>query len=159
MTKNIIAFFLVACTLFSRTAVAQDQMSIDDKMLTDYFAKNNIKATKTASGLYYVISKPGQGSNVKAGQNATVNYTGKLLDGSMFDSNVDPSKGHVQPFSFNVGMGQVIKGWDEGLQLMNKGSKGTLYIPSRLAYGERAMGNVIPANSILIFDVEVVSIQ
>jgi len=137
---------------------AAAQKGIDDQLLQDYFKANNIKATKTESGLYYKIDKKGTGENAKAGQKITVNYTGKTLDGVVFDSNVDPKFSHVQPFSFNLGQGQVIKGWDEGLQQMKKGSKGTLYIPSPLAYGAQGQGP-IKANSILIFDVEVTDIQ
>jgi FKBP-type peptidyl-prolyl cis-trans isomerase len=85
-----------------------------------------------------------------------MNYTGMTLAGAKFDSNVDPQFNHVQPFWFNLGMGQVIKGWDEGIALMPKGSKGTLYIPSTLAYGAQSPSPLIPANSVLVFDVEVV---
>jgi FKBP-type peptidyl-prolyl cis-trans isomerase len=135
------------------------QAPIDDKILQDYFAKNNLKPTKTASGLYYSIVKPGSGAQIAKGQSVTMNYTGKTLDGKEFDSNTDPAKGHVQPFTFNVGVGQVIKGWDEGVQLLKKGSKAIFYIPSPLAYGPQAQGADIPANSILTFDVEVVDVK
>ncbi len=139
----------------------------ENALIKEYIQKNNIKQTpmKTASGLTYFITKSGTGDNAKAGQKVTANYSGKLTDGTAFDSNVDPKFGHVQPFSFNVGQGQVIKGWDEGFQLLNKGAKATFIIPSEMAYGERAMpgGETnpkgIPANSILIFDVELVEIN
>ncbi len=136
-----------------------NQSDIDDKLLKDYFTKNNITATKTASGLYYVITQKGLGNNAMPGNKVTMNYTGKLLDGKVFDSNTDPSKGHVQPFTFNLGAGQVIKGWDEGVQLLKLGSKGTLYIPSALAYGPQGAGGAIPPNAVLIFDVEVTGID
>jgi FKBP-type peptidyl-prolyl cis-trans isomerase FkpA len=128
------------------------------KLFQDYFTKNNLKPLKTASGLYYTITTPGTGDFAKAGQQITVNYTGKTLDGNVFDSNVDPKFNHVQPFSFTLGQRQVIAGWDEGLMLLKKGGKGTLYIPSGLAYGERSPSPAIPANSILVFDVEVTDI-
>lgn len=134
------------------------QVKMDDQMLQDYFKKNNIKATKTASGLYYTITAPGTGENPKSGDKITVNYTGKTMDGNVFDSNLDPKFNHVEPFTFTVGKHQVISGWDEGLMLFKKGGKGTLYIPSGLAYGERSPSPAIPANSVLIFDVELVSI-
>ncbi|RYZ52533.1 MAG: peptidylprolyl isomerase [Sphingobacteriales bacterium] len=134
------------------------QKKTDDSLLQDYFKKNKIKATKTASGLYYVVTKKGTGPTPKAGEKITVNYTGKTMDGTKFDSNVDSAFNHVQPFSFNVGQRQVIAGWDEGLMLLNKGGKATLYIPSGLAYGERSPSPKIPANGILIFDVEVTEI-
>ena len=135
------------------------QAQTDDKILQDYFKANNITATKTASGLYYVIHKEGDGALVAKGQKVSVNYTGKLMDGKMFDSNTDPAKGHVQPFEFSVGMGSVIPGWDEGLTLLKKGSNATLYIPSPLAYGPRGAGGDIGPNSVLMFDIEVLDIK
>lgn len=134
------------------------QISVDEKILQDYFKAKNVKPTKTASGLYYLITKPGTGENAKAGQQVTVNYTGKTTNGETFDSNVDPAFNHVQPFNFALGKGQVIKGWDEGVALMNKGAKATLFIPSRYAYGPQSPSPKIPANSVLIFDVEVTDI-
>ena len=146
-----------------KQAVAQKEMQdksaaqapIDDKIIQDYLAKNSIKAEKTASGIYYVISKPGSGANVAKGQKVSMNYTGKTLEGKMFDSNTDPAKGHVKPFEFVLGAGQVIPGWDEGVALLKKGSKATLYIPSPLAYGPRGAGADIAPNTVLMFDVEV----
>ena len=135
------------------------QREIDENMLKDYFAKNNIKATRTETGLYYVISKEGKGATPEIGQNVVVNYTGKTIDGKTFDSNVDTNFHHAQPFSFAIGKGQVIRGWDEGVYMMKKGEKATLYIPSTLAYGERSPSPLIPANAILIFDVEVTDIK
>jgi FKBP-type peptidyl-prolyl cis-trans isomerase len=86
-----------------------------------------------------------------------MNYTGKLMDGTKFDSNQDSTFHHMEPFTFPIGVGQVIPGWDEGVMLLNKGAKATLFIPSGLAYGEHPPTPAIPANSILVFDVEVVS--
>lgn len=129
----------------------------DEKLLKDHLAQNKIKATKTASGLYYVITSKGKGDNAKAGDQVTVNYTGKLLNGEVFDSNLDPKFNHVEPFSFPLGQGRVIRGWDEGIALLNPGSKATLFIPSELAYGAQSPSPQIPANSILIFDVELIA--
>lgn len=140
-------------------AKSAGQKDADDKILQDFFTKNNIHPTKTASGLYYVMANPGSGESAKAGQTVTVNYTGKLLDGTPFDSNVDPQFQHVEPFSFALGGGQVIPGWDEGVALMKKGGKATFYIPSTLAYGPEGRAPKIPANAILIFDVEVTGIK
>lgn len=138
------------------------QMPADDKMLQEYFTKNNIKAEKTASGLYYTIVKKGSGANAKPGQMVSMNYVGKTLEGKQFDANTDdnfkPLPGK-QVFTFPLGQGQVIKGWDEGVALLNKGSRAKLFIPSPLAYGAQAMGPELPANSILVFDVEVVDIK
>ena len=93
------------------------------------------------------------------GDKVSVNYTGKTMDGKAFDSNVDPQFQHVQPFEFTVGQGMVIKGWDEGFTIFKKGSKGTLYIPSPLAYGANSPDpSRIPVNGILIFDVELLDV-
>lgn len=135
------------------------QRQADDKTLQDYFTQHNIQPAKTASGLYYVMSKEGAGETPKPGQTVTVNYTGKLLDGTPFDSNTDPQFQHVEPFPFMLGQGQVIPGWDEGVALMKKGGKATFYIPSTLAYGPEGREPRIPANAILVFNVEVTDIK
>lgn len=134
---------------------AAKQGGVDEASIKDYLAKNNIQATRTASGLYYKIDKKGTGPLPQSGEKVTMNYTGKLLDGTPFDSNIDPQFGHVSPFEFALGQRQVIPGWDEGIALMPVGTKGTLYIPSPMAYGPNGQGP-IPANAVLIFDVEVV---
>lgn len=135
------------------------QKTIDATLIEDYLKKNNIAAQKSASGLNYVITNPGTGENAKAGQSVTVNYTGTILDGKKFDSNVDSSFNHVQPFTFTLGQGQVIKGWDEGIALLKKGGKAKLFIPSHIAYGAQSPSPAIPANSVLVFEVEVVNIE
>ena len=138
---------------------AEKQMPIDDKTLQDYFAKNNIKAEKTASGLYYTVQKPGSGEQIKAGQMVTMMYTGKLLDGKEFDSNIDTAMSHHgDPLVFAVGAHQMIAGVDEGVALLKKGSKATLYLPSPLGYGENAPPNIGP-NAILIFEVDIKDVK
>lgn len=94
----------------------------------------------------------------KNGDVLTMNYTGRFTNGTVFDSNVDPKFGHVEPFKFTLGAGQVISGWDEGLVGMKVGEKKTLTLPPEKAYGSRDVGP-IPANSTLIFDVELVGIE
>lgn len=149
----------------SKQEASKAQLEADDKAITDYLKANNLNATKTASGMYYVITSPGSGPNATKGQEITMNYTGMLLNGKKFDSNEDPAFQHVQPFTFNLGTGQVIPGWDEGIALLNKGAKAKLLIPSPLAYGDRGMPGSpanpegIPTNSVLIFDVEVKNIK
>ena len=128
---------------------------MDSEIIEDYLRKNNIHSQKTSSGLAYIIEKQGDGAKAEAGKTVTVNYTGKLLDGKVFDSSLNPGR---TPLSFKLGRGQVIKGWDEGIALFNVGGKGTLIIPSTLAYGARAAGS-IPPNSILIFDIEVLKVE
>ncbi len=95
----------------------------------------------------------------KEGDVLTMNYTGRLENGTVFDSNVLPQFGHVEPFEFTLGAGQVIAGWDEGLVGMKIGDKKTLVIPPEKGYGNREIGGVIPANSTLIFEVELVGIK
>lgn len=109
----------------------------------------------TGSGLRYVEERPGTGETPQAGQTVNVHYTGWTTDGAKFDSSVDRG----QPFSFNLGQGAVIKGWDEGLATMKVGEKRRLIIPGNLAYGQGgAAGGRIPPNATLIFDVELLSI-
>ena len=117
-------------------------------------AENNQEVT-TPSGLKYVDQVVGTGEAAVAGKNVSVHYTGKLLNGKKFDSSVDRG----QPFSFPLGAGRVIKGWDEGVQGMKVGGKRKLMIPSDLGYGSRGAGGVIPPNATLIFDVELLGIR
>lgn len=126
------------------------QAATDDKVIQDYLASNKMQAKKTASGLYYIIEKAGSGPALQTGQTVSVNYTGKTLDGQIFDSSEGKS-----PFSFPLGKGQVIPGWDEGVALAKKGTKMKLFIPSSLAYGPSGSGPAIGPNSVLMFDVEV----
>ena len=123
--------------------------------LEDFLAKNKIEAQPTASGLYYVMTTEGNGEKPEAGQMVKVHYTGKLLDGTVFDSSVERG----EPINIPIGVGQVIPGWDEGIMMMSKGEKGVLYIPYYLAYGDRPAGDKIPAFSNLIFEVELVDFE
>ncbi len=161
-TKLMSSLLILLSVLLSGSLFAQDQNRTDDKILQDYFAANKIKPSITPSGLYYLITTPGTGENCKRGQKVTMSYRGKLIDGKLFDGNVDENFKLIQgrqPFTFNLGMGQVIRGWDEGVQLLKMGSRGTLYIPSSLGYGAAGAGGVIPPNAVLIFDVEVTAVN
>lgn len=131
----------------------EDQKNSSGDRLLAYIEEQGITASPTSSGLYYVETEEGKGKNPTAGQRVSVHYTGTLLDGIKFDSSHDRG----QPIVFTLGVGQVIKGWDEGIALMKQGGKARLVIPSELAYGERDMGS-IPPYSPLVFDVELVSI-
>ena len=108
----------------------------------------------TSSGLRYKITDKGNGNSAVIGKNVKVHYKGQLIDGTVFDSSFKRN----EPIEFTLGIGQVIKGWDEGLALLSEGDKATFIIPSDLAYGETGAGGVIPPNANLIFDVELVSV-
>ncbi len=138
-------------------AVAAALVKKDRATLVKYAATNGLNIQTTKSGLSYAITEEGTGDIIAKGKQVSMNYTGRLLDGTPFDSNTDTAFGHVQPFVFPLGMGKVIKGWEEGIALLKKGSKAKLLIPSDMAYGAMAQ-NKIPANSNLIFDVEVVDV-
>ncbi|MFD2034069.1 FKBP-type peptidyl-prolyl cis-trans isomerase [Belliella marina] len=151
---------------------AEKQLAEDVKIIEDYISKNNLKASRTESGLFYVLDEEGNGDQIETGQVASVNYAGYLIDGTVFDTSIkekaqeagvyneqrDQMDGYA-PLDVEVGMGRVIPGWDEGLGLLKKGAKAKLLIPSTLAYGERGSGAVIKPNSVLIFDVEVTDVN
>ena len=109
----------------------------------------------TESGLKYSDFVVGEGASPETGQSVTVHYTGWLEDGTKFDSSLDRG----EPFTFQIGMGQVIAGWDEGVSTMKVGGKRQLVIPPDLGYGEQGAGNIIPANATLIFEVELLDVQ
>lgn len=133
----------------------EEQPEVDDERLQAFFEKNKIQPRKTESGLYYMITRENpEGKKAIPGQTVTVNYRGYLMDGTIFDSNVDQKFGHVEPFQFVLGRGQVIRGWDEGIALLRRGEQATLFVPSGLAYGNTSPTKAVPENSILIFEVE-----
>lgn len=147
---------------------AQEKVRRDDSTaIHNYLKEKGLadKAQSTPSGLYYVITKEGTGERPEKHDTVYTNYVGKLPNGSLFDTNVEeaakkggkyqgPNPKKYQPFKFILGRRHVIRGWDEGLALLKKGSKAILIVPSTLGYGPRAMGKDIPANSTLVFDVE-----
>lgn len=139
------------------------KIEADKKKKEEEFAANQnklaeeMKATmqKTPSGLYYKITKTTDGIAPKAGDQVSVHYAGKLIDGTEFDSSFKRN----QPIEIPIGVGQVIKGWDEGILLLKEGETATLLIPSDLGYGANGAGGVIPPNAWLIFDVELVKVN
>lgn len=134
-------------------AYIEQARAAEDSTMREYIAKNKIKVAPTASGLYFISKKAGKGAQAVAGQKVAVHYTGKLLDGTKFDSSYDRG----EPIDFVLGSGQVIPGWDEGIAMMKVGEKAVLLIPSKLAYGERG-NQVIPPCAPLVFDVELVKV-
>ena len=123
-----------------------EEMSI----LKKHFRKNKLKPEKTASGLHYIIHKKGNGPRGQIAKKVRVHYAGKNLNGNEFDSSYKRDK----PFGFILGLNMVIPGWEEALLLMNVGDKGTIYIPSKLAYGLKGNGETIPPNSRVEFEIE-----
>lgn len=133
------------------------QKKIDEETIRKYFRANNVDTTKVVrlnSGLYILTKKAGEGDLIKPRQYAEVNYIGRNISNDVFDSSFRSGK----PFSVLVGAGQVIKGWDEGLQHMRQGEEANLYIPSYLGYGYYGSGS-IPPNSVLIFEIDVLQVR
>jgi FKBP-type peptidyl-prolyl cis-trans isomerase FkpA len=121
--------------------------------------ENKMENVQQVEGVKIEILQEGSGEAAKAGDNVSMNYTGMLTDGTVFDSNTDPKFNHVQPFIFTLGAGQVIKGWDMGVEGMKVGEKRKLEIESQYAYGEGGVGSIIPPNATLVFEVELVEIK
>jgi FKBP-type peptidyl-prolyl cis-trans isomerase len=148
---------------------AKVQLEKDITAIDEYLASKNITAQKTESGLRYVITQPGKGENGKSGQTAKVNYAGYMLTGEYFDSNIksvaeekgfyNPAREPYGPYEVIIDQSSVIQGWHDALKQMNAGMKATFYIPSTLGYGPQQRSEVIKANSILVFDMEVVELK
>ena len=167
MKKSIFAVFLIIgiCAGFSfaqtkkRTVSRTGKATTKSTKIKSATTKKmtnplNSSAVTTASGLTYIITQKGTGAQLKTGDNVIINYTGLLTDGTKFDSSLDRG----EPFSFALGAGEVIKGWDEGIGKLRVGDRATLIIPPALGYGARGAGGVIPPNATLIFEVELLGV-
>lgn len=141
MFSLLLLLIISACK--DDTVSPEEQAKIDRALIEEYVAVNSLNGQFTASGLYYVITKAGSLGSPNISSNVTVNYAGKLLDGTPFDSG--------QGISFSLS--GVILGWQEGIQLLKKGGSGTLIIPSGMAYGPSGRSS-IPPNAVLYFDVD-----
>jgi peptidylprolyl isomerase/FKBP-type peptidyl-prolyl cis-trans isomerase FkpA len=171
----IVTFIIVACVIgFVVYILMNNNKEINSKLLSENKTPENKSEVLPSEDITKKENNLDQEPNTtnkeqtppinildtiaKKGDTLVMNYTGRLTNGTVFDSNVDPKFGHVQTFEFTLGAGQVIQGWDEGLLGMKIGDKKTLTIPPEKGYGARATGS-IPANSTLIFDVELVGIK
>ena len=149
------ALALAVGALPSLALAEGDTPTKSSKPKKDKGQKGAATMVTTASGLQYIDEKVGSGPSPTRGKRVRVHYTGKLADGTKFDSSVDRG----QPFEFVIGVGQVIKGWDEGVAGMKVGGKRKLVIPAALGYGARGAGGVIPPNAELHFDVELLGVE
>lgn len=138
------------CCILSLMAKATPVDSID---LETYFTQNNIQAQNTNDGLYYQFFEEGRGEYPKAGDYVMLHYTGRLTDGSVFDES------GAEPFTFQLGYRQVIRGWEQGIPLFRVGSKGLLFVPPNLGFGRTGAGEVIPPDAALIYEIEVLKIM
>lgn len=148
-----------AASCQTSNCVTTNPTTDNNKLTTKNESTSQMTPVKTASGLEYTIITEGSGATPTHGKQVTVHYTGWLQNadgtpGKKFDSSVDRG----EPFTFGIGMGYVIKGWDEGVATMKIGEKRRLIIPATLGYGARGAGGAIPPNATLIFDVELLSI-
>ena len=140
-------------------AMLEQRKQVEIKDIEKYLSSKGIKAQKTEKGVFVVIDNKGDGPAVDSGKAVHVKYKGQTFAGKVFDSNMDSTFGHADPFVLVIGKRGAIEGWDDGLRLFNKGGKGKLYIPSMLAYGPNPpQGAPFKAFENLMFDVEVVDV-
>lgn len=139
--------------LFCVFSVFSFATPIDSIDLDTYLHQNNIKVQSTENGLYYHLDGAGFGDQPKAGDYVVINYVGRLVDGTIFDESGE------EPFVFQLGRRQVIRGWESGIPLFKVGDKGTLYVPPHLGYGSVGAGKVIPPNAALIYEIELTKIM
>jgi peptidylprolyl isomerase len=153
------AFFAASCTGDAETDTASMDAASEseESVMSETSGPPPVTGdtTTTASGLQLIAIEDGSGAMAQQGQTVQVHYTGYLTDGTKFDSSVDRG----EPFEFPLGMGRVIRGWDEALGLMRVGDKRRLIIPPELGYGDRGAGSVIPPGATLVFDVELLGVR
>ena len=146
----LVSLLFVSCLSDNEASKPVDYTVQNEKEIVDYIAKNNLTATKTDSGLYYVINEAGTGAQPTASSNVTVAYKGYFTNGNTFDQS------NAAGISF--GLNQVIKGWTEGIPYFKEGGNGVLLIPSHLGYGSNGSGP-IPGGSVLVFDVKLIKVN
>ncbi len=145
--NSVLMFEVELIDFQDQAAMIAKQKALDQGLIEAYVAEKGLTTQQTPSGIHYVIEKAGKGDNPTIDSEVTVHYHGTLLDGTVFDSSVDRDK------TISFPLKQVIPGWQEAIPLLKKGGKGKFIIPSTMAYGDRQQ-NKIPANSVLVFDVE-----
>ena len=141
----VLVIFFISCNKDDTT-----NADIDDEVIRDYLSSNNIEASKHESGLYYLITQEGSGSHPNSNSKITIKYRGYFTDDSVFDESWD------SPITFYLS--NLIRGWQIGIPLLKPGGKGTLFIPSNLAYGSSGSGSV-PGNTVIIFDIELIEVE
>lgn len=146
--KKIFYALLPAVLLLANACEKESAYDKEQREIKEYIEENNITVEPTYSGLYYIETKAGTGASADGGDKVRVKYKGTFLDGEEFDSGV---------FTFTLGIGSVIQGWDEGISYMNEGGKAVLLIPSKLGYGSYGSGS-IPGYTPLLFDVELMDV-
>ena len=141
----------ILCLLFTVYSCKKsvDYNQVDEQIIQQYIADNNLNAQPTGSGLYYVIDNQGNGASPNLNSSVTVVYVGKLTDGTIFDQS--------NPLGVTFPLANLIQGWQEGIPLFREGGSGMLLIPSSLGYGSQSVGN-IPANSVLIFEISLIHV-
>ena len=150
MKHQVVLFLLIFSCCSCAKKKAEKQAADDEKVIVKYINDHNLSAKATGSGLYYVVNTPGTGANPTINSSVTVNYKGYLTTGTVFDESAS--------VGITFGLNGVIKGWQEGIPYFKKGGKGILLVPSALGYGSQTNGK-ISANSVLIFDVELLNIK
>lgn len=153
MNTNILRVFCILLIVVSfvscKKKKTKAQSEKDEEIITTYISNNNLDAKSAGSGLYYVIKKEGTGAQPSSNSSVKVVYKGYLSDGTVFDQS--------KTEGYTTSLAQVIKGWQQGIPYFKKGGTGMLLIPSALGYGAQATGK-IPANSVLVFDIELVDV-
>ena len=147
---SVLSVLFLSISIFSCTKTSSaEQDKIDNDAIVSYLSQHFINATKTSTGLYYTIEDQGSGMQCAVNQTVLMKYKGYLLDGTVFDENKTGT---------SLKISNTINGWQEGIPKFKVGGKGKLFIPSKLGYGTQATGN-IPANSVLVFEIEVLEIK
>ncbi len=148
---KFIPFALSMILLISSCSKKTDQAEVDDQIIKDYLVSKNLTAIKDPSGLYYIMTATSTGTSPTLTSTVEVKYKGSLLNGTVFDQTATDK-------TFTYALSGLIKGWQIGIPLMKEGGKATLIIPSKLGYGSENLG-VIPPNSVLIFDIELIDVK